>query len=208
MSWNTYYAIYLDVDNPTTPLLDGTASAPRSQALRWVQADEFPLRIYFRRRAQIQTPSSSQQLPAGRALVLGGRQTVGNSVTGDLLIFADNFTEHQDGNEWYYETDLTLDTTELRDLFEADSKAITLQVDLELQDAGKPLTFVIPVTIIPQAYAGEGSPTPALGSVNVSRIIDGVLHLYNAEADRYYPLICTGPLGYATLSLGDPLDEA
>ncbi len=174
MSWSKAYNLYLDIHQPDSPLLDGMYSAKLTQSIRWTQADVFPLRIYFREKGQLGELSSSQQLGAGENLVLGGRLTTSGVISGDLLVFADAFTEVQDGDDFYYETLFSLKTDELSELFEASASPKTLQIDIEVQDGSQnPLTYKFPVTIDPQAYAGEDDQPYALTGTVLLESPDG-----------------------------------
>lgn len=161
MSWQRYFRLDLNVNEPTNPLLEQGLSAARSN-LQWTQADTFLLRIYLRSTGQLGEASTSQALPAGSAIVLGAKETVNNEVQTTLLFSATSFTEVVDGDDTYYEAELDLNTTPLNDLF-GSKGTVTVQVDVEIQDAGntRRLTLRFPVTIGKQAYANESSPTPA-----------------------------------------------
>jgi hypothetical protein len=189
-TFELHEAIYLDAFRPSQPLLSGTSSTPVTAPLTWVQDDDFELRVYFRKRGSLQTTSSSLQLAAGLSMVLGAKLKVGSQIQGPLLVFQDTWTKVTDGDEVYYKASINLDTIEMDAATGSDPSApVTVQVDIEL---GNRKTYKFDVTIVPQAYGGEGAPTPALGSVNPPRVINGVLQLYNADTDTWVALTVTG----------------
>ncbi|MDA3872505.1 MAG: hypothetical protein PF795_00900 [Kiritimatiellae bacterium] len=159
--WDYFYALYLDIEAPTRPLLSGLSSSPRQGTLNWVQSDSFPLRVYFRRRsAAVQTDSSGAVLADGLGLALGAREKSGNSIVGDPLFDAFEWTlVDEEGEEPYYETDLDLKTPPMADAIGDPAEALTVQVDIEV---GTRLTFIIPVTILPEAYKENDEPSVIL----------------------------------------------
>lgn len=187
--WDFFYALYLDVDRPHAPLLAGKASSPLQEGITWVQSDNFPLRLYFRKRAAIASTSVSVSVPESLSITLGGRAINNGVITGPLLIIQQTWTEGADGGDAYYEATLNLHTSELDALMDAASGAVTLQVDVEV---GNRLTFVVPVRIIPEAYKGEADPAPTLNPL-APKVINGNLAVYNADTDTWVSLQLVGP---------------
>lgn len=184
-TWDFFYPLYLDVARPDAPLLNGISSSPLQQSVTWVQSDSFPLRIHFRRRGAIQAPSVPVALPEELSLVLGGRRRNNSQIVGDPLVFSDTFTPTATETDAWYETTLNLHTAELDALIASVNGPVTLQIDIEV---GTRLTYVIPVTILPEAYRGEGDPAPTLGSAHPDRMFDGVLHVWLADQEVYIPV--------------------
>lgn len=159
-TWTFQYPLYLDVARPDAPLLNGLSSSPLQQAITWVQSDAFPLRLHFRKRGAIQSASIPVKLDEALSITLGGRRRLNGQISGPLLVVSTSWTPGESETDAWYDTSLNLHTAELDALVESVNGPVTLQIDIEV---GERLTFVVPVTIIPEAYKGEADPPPTLG---------------------------------------------
>ena len=88
---------------PLIKSLDGTQPA---DPVEWVARDKFKVRIRFG------GDGVSLQLDAGAQIILSGRPSSNLSLTNPLFL-ATGFTEHNSGDDWYYEALLDLDNDPL-----------------------------------------------------------------------------------------------
>jgi hypothetical protein len=167
MSWIRVLNLYLDLSafgRPGTPLLDGLSSSPLPVSTTLIANDKFLLRIWPREKQPTQGGSSLPlQLPASSQIVFAGKKK--GSLSGSTLLFsATGFTEIQDGVDFYYQTILNTQTTELGSAMAALTEESLLSVvDIEVQNSGNTerCTFQFEVAVKQQAYAGEASPSPS-----------------------------------------------
>ena len=207
------YSLYLDKDAPggLSCLLAGTSGAVRTQAVQWMQADAFTIRLYFRERAGL-SATTSVELGSGDEIVLAGKASLAAT---DLLFSVTSWTKVTSGSEVYYQGTLDLNTTELETAMT--STSVTALVDVEVQNADntRRLSYRFSATVAKQVYDGESDPTPgtptypspsALMVKNPEggsyRFKDGNLQFWNPTTEKYHTLFPFGPEGSVTSEWG------
>lgn len=174
MTWARVFDLYLDVDRPLNPLLEGTSSTAKAEGIEWVQGDHFTVRLHFRRRGAAQTQSTAQGLPASSGLVMMGKESDAGAPSGDPVFSQTTWVETVSGDDTFYSGELDLNTTEMNDLFTAGASSVTCLVDVEVQDAANSRRYTLrfQATIRAQVYSNESDPTPATPSYpNPSEIV-------------------------------------
>ena len=172
MSWDRVRKFYVDVDaGGGPPLLNGTKSSRVSNAPTFIQADHFPVRIYFRTIIASTEPTNSIALPTDSKMVIAAKSK-DNLTSPSLLFFADDFTEVVEGNDTYYGADLDTNTIELNNLLNSKDRA-NIIVDIEVQDAtnAERTTFQFEAVAKKQVYGNESAPSSAIPSSSVSATV-------------------------------------
>lgn len=174
-TWERIVAIYLDVDaqgEGSSPLLDGKSSQ-RGAAPVFVQGDEIPLQIWFRRKASVGEDSESVDLPENFTIVVAAKPT--DDLTGELLFYADVFVEADVDGETVYSGAVDLNTAEIETAL-GDLASIPILVDVEIQTAGNAerSTLQFAAVLKRQVYANDDQqptestpPYPAIGDLVV-----------------------------------------
>lgn len=218
----------LFLNNERTPgnvLLSSLADRTSPSAPVLIEADKFLVRLRFCDLANaFGGVATTVELPEDNVIVLAGKKVRG---TGASLFKAENFTTVTEGAVTYYQAILNLNTVALAAAFSSSEQQITVWVDVELQapasDGGVDpdrITYQFPVTVLRQAYAGEGAPSagdpvypapellvvkqPANGAYRF--VSDGgagiILQLKNGTTDKFHSLFVTGAEGAETLAIG------
>ena len=161
MSFNLDYDLYLDVAAPggLACLLEGKASALRQDKPSYIQADCFPLNLYFRQSGAVGNNSTAVEL-AALNIVLGAKLLSALDDT-TLLFSCTDFVSVGEGDDLHYQALLDLNTSEITAALDG-QKSITARVNVEIETAENTqrLTYQFDVTIQKQSYGGEASPTP------------------------------------------------
>lgn len=160
MSWDLVEALHLNVGSQVGVALDfnGNGLSTRSDPFSLRFADCFTVRLYLYDGILSTTPVA---IPSGYEMILAAKELVSDVPTGPVLFNATSFAPVTVDGKQAYEAQLDLNTTELSTALGTDA-SLQCQCDLEIQNAGNTLrkTFSFKITILPQSYAGEGSPTP------------------------------------------------
>jgi hypothetical protein len=161
-TWNRIACLYIDVDvRGGNPLLDGKTSAPLAAAQYFIQADKFPLQLYFRKRsATTGGTSAATELAATDNIVFSGKETA--QITGATPLFTiSGFAVFGSGDDLCYQAVLNLDTIPLRAaMTSVPTLAITIDIEVQNADNSERFTFQFTATIKKQAYNGEAIPLP------------------------------------------------
>lgn len=204
-----------------TSLVDRTS--PSAPVL--IEADKFLVRLRF---CDLPTAfggaATTVELPEDNVIVMAGKKVRG---TGPGLFAATDFTKVSGEGVTYYQAVLNLNTETLPAAFANGEQQITVWVDVELQapasDGGVDpdrITYQFPVTVLRQAYAGEGAPTagdpvyPAPEALVVKLPTNGayrfvsdggagiIFQLKNGTTGKFHSLFVTGAEGAETLAIG------
>lgn len=162
MSWSIRQRWYLDLSQKGNKVLldvEDNGVADRTKDLVQRLADCFDLELMFIDRA---IDDAIVALPETYAIILAGKLSTNGVVSGDVLFSATGFVPFDDAGDTGYRAALDLNTTELETAL-GDNASIDVQVDVEIQngDNTRRITLSFVVKVMPQSYAGEGSPTPA-----------------------------------------------
>jgi hypothetical protein len=160
MSFNLEQDLFIDIDAPggAACLLDGKSSNGLQNSPTYIQADCFPLHLYFRARNGAGTPSDNIDL-ATLNILLGAMVAPADA---SEIFSANSFVSGVDADgDTYYAAALNLDTTELATALSG-KKSITATVTLEIEnpDNSARLSYQFQVTI-QATTSGATSPTPA-----------------------------------------------
>ncbi len=213
MAFERTYKLYIDVAQAGGPncLLNGTAGAPRTQDVQWMESDAFALRLYFRELNGL-AATTSVALGTGDEIILAAKATPASAT---LLFSALTWTKVTSGSETYYEALLDLDTTELNAAVTTSNLTVVVDVQVQNSDNSRRLTFRFSAVITPQVYGGESDPTPATPTYpspsaimvkNPSggsyRFKDGNLQFYNQTTTKWHTFFPYGPEGSVTSEWG------
>ncbi|MCX6996520.1 MAG: hypothetical protein NTV49_05420 [Kiritimatiellaeota bacterium] len=161
MSFNLYSDLFLNVAAPggAACLLEGKTSSTRQVKPSFMQADCFPLNLYFRTPGTLGSNSTAVEL-AALTIVLGAK-ALDDLDAATLLFSASGFVAIGEGDELHYQAVLDLNTAEIVAAL-GSAKSMTARVNVEVETAGNAqrLTYQFDVTIQAQAYGGEAAPTP------------------------------------------------
>ena len=161
MSFNLDYNLFVDVDAPggAACLLVEKTSSPRSDRPTFIQADKFPLNLYFRRRGN--EGNASTAVPLDALTVVLGAKLLDNLSATTLLFSAAGFAETGTGDDLRYQAVLDLNTAELAAALTT-AKSCTARINIEIETAGnaRRLSYQFDVTVQKQTYGGEAAPTP------------------------------------------------
>lgn len=210
--------LFIDVARPggQTCLLNGAQSSAVTEAPRWMQGDEFAIRLFFRDvSAGIYTASTAVTLDAGAEIVLAAKEDVDAE---DLLFNATGFTAATDATLGaYYGATLSLNTTELQDALAAAADTLDALVDVEVQNADNTsrVTFRFAVKITQQVYANEADPTPGTPAYPAAstlmlkepsggnyRFKNGQFQIYNPTTAKFHALFPYGAEGAVAIAFG------
>lgn len=222
----------LFLNNDRTPgnvLLMSLADRTSPSAPVLIEADKFLVRVRFcDLPVSFGGAATTVELPEDNVIVLAGKKVRG---TGASLFAATDFTKVTAGGQIYYQAVLNLNTVALPAAFANGEQQITVWVDVEVQapasDGGDDpdrITYQFPVTVLRQAYAGEGAPTsgdpvypapellvvkqPANGGYRF--VSDGgagiIFQLKNGTTGKFHSLFVTGAEGAETLAIGPGVD--
>jgi hypothetical protein len=165
--------IYLDGAKSGGPdaSLDGLSSSPPSTPYAFVAGDTYPLKVYFRARADDNGASTALNPVAGSTLVVAGKL----AASGGGLLFSSSLTVSGD----FFTGTLDLNTAEVVAALATTAHGgyIDVFVDFEVKNAGGTvvLTYRANCLLYQQVYAGETAPssvvppTPILLSPDGSR---------------------------------------
>ena len=135
-TWNRIACLYIDVDaggNP--PLLDGKTSAPLNVIPAFIQADKFPLQLYFRKKsANTGGASAAVEQDITDNIVFAGKTTA--AITGSTLLFSvSGFAVIGADDDLCYQAILDLDTPAIRTAMATQTVPLPITVDIEVQNA-------------------------------------------------------------------------
>jgi hypothetical protein len=219
-TWNRTADFYVDVDaggNP--PLLDGKTSTKLNLAPCFIQADKFPLRLFFRKKAATTGGASAavQHDPSDN-IVFACKKTA--DLTGTVLLFSvTGFTLEGEEDDICYQAVLDLDTPAMRTAMASQTTPLAVRIDIEVQNADNTerATFQFDATIRKQVYNGEAVPSPSaplypapnqlmLKHADGASIIfsEGKhAYLYCAETGLFHPLTAKLVDGHVVLATDD-----
>lgn len=202
--------------------MDGKNSSPLNVTPTFIEADKFPLLLYFRKRsASTGAASAAQELDPTNNIIFACKKT--SAITGTTLLFsATGFTKIGSGDDLYYQAMLNLYTPELTAAMTTVVAPYTLpvRIDIEIQNADNTArsTFQFDALIKKHVYAGESNPVPAAPlypapSQLMLRHADGASlvfvgpeqhpYLYCSHCGLYFPFVIEYKNGGHALNIGD-----
>lgn len=203
--------LFIDTAKPggLACLLEGAQGAARQTALSLVQGDDFTVRLFFRTVPDgIYTASTAVELDAGAELVMAGKADLEETT---LLFSATGFTADEDEDLGaFYSARLNLNTSELEEALDGEEDALTVYVDVEVQNAdnSRRLTYRFTLTVEQQVYDGEADPTPGTpdypspSAVMVKNPVGGSyrfhagnLQFWNADTAKWHTWFPSGAEG-------------
>ena len=157
--WGKTLSLYIDVsragDGPVVEV--GETSVRDTRAATMIQGDQRPLRLHFGRR-DADGAWQSYALDAGTGIAVAGKAK--DNLSGDVLFYADDFTQGGEADAPYYDGLLSLTAAEL-DTALASAGSIDCLADVVIEHGGAGLRAIAQYEVtVKRRVHDSDPPTP------------------------------------------------